>query len=158
MALATDIPIRRYGVPDGRPRETLPLAGSTTVYAGSICLTRAGYVINSDSPQSTDIGWGLVFERKPYGAFYSASTVSGTYTVDVECGSFYLASSTGSDTISAANVGATVYVYDAQTVALTNGSNTRPVAGVVERYETATVQQQPFAVVVKMGPNQSVGA
>jgi hypothetical protein len=53
----------------------------------------------------------------------------GAATVTVRRGIFPFANSANADAISRANIGATVYVVDDQTVALTNGTNTRSAAG-----------------------------
>jgi hypothetical protein len=59
--------------------------------------------------------------------------------VKVWFGVFRFNNSSAGDAIAQANVGATVYGVDDQTVALTNGSGTRSAVGVVEAVDTSGV-------------------
>jgi hypothetical protein len=84
-------------------------------------------------------------------------STNGAVTVEIATGSFFLASGTGADAITQANVGATVYLINETTVGLTSGSGTRPAAGVVEAYDTTEIYALGN-VAVKLGSNQSTGA
>ncbi len=160
MTLAADVKIIRYGVPGNSTQPLMPgpIAASTTLYGGSICLTNSsGNVKSSASPSSTDTCWGLVHAQ----TINASSAVTTGIALDVngrpfevETGTFFLASATGADAIDQTYVGKTVYVYDEVTVAATNGSNTRPAAGVLLRIDTT----QGGGYAVKLGSNETTGA
>ena len=160
MALAADVKIIRYGVPGNstQPHVPGPIAASTTLYGGSICLTNSsGNVKSAASPSSADTCWGLVHAQ----TINASTTVTTGIALDVngrpfevETGAFFLASATGADALSQTYVGKTVYVYDEVTVAATNGSNTRPAAGVLLCIDTT----QGGGYAVKLGSNETTGA
>jgi hypothetical protein len=153
MALTADVKIERYGVPGNASQKVnQPLGNNVKLYGGSFAVTDAstGYLKNAATLNSTDKVWGLVsrFTDNTGGA-------SAAQNVDIECGSFFLPCSTGADAVTQANIGATVYVYDEKTVALTSNGSTRPVAGIVEAID----KTQPFGgVAIKLGTAQSTGA
>lgn len=158
-ALTGDIQTVRYGTPGNasQPAYPGPLAGSTTVYGGSICLTNSsGQVKNAASPASTDLCWGLVHAQAVNATANAWNTPLDTTgePFQVDTGSFYLNGGTGADTLAQSNIGQTVYVVDEQTVGLTNGSGTRPVAGVLVNIDTT----QGGGYAVKMGNAQTTGA
>ena len=160
MALTADVKIIRYTVPGNSTQPLMPgpIAASTTLYGGSICLTNsAGAVKSSASPSSTDTCWGLVHAQ----TINASTTVTTGIALDVngrpfevETGTFFLASATGADALDQTYVGKTVYVYDEVTVAATNGSSTRPAAGVLLRIDTT----QGGGYAVKLGSNETTGA
>jgi len=69
------------------------------------------------------------------GRFNALADNTGSITpqpiADIETGVFPWGNSGGGDTISAANIGATCYIVDDQTVALTSNSGARCAAGIV---------------------------
>jgi hypothetical protein len=137
MALTADVPILRVGSRNKDP-VAAPLPTGVTVYTGSISLLDSnGLLKNSSSPASTDTCIGI--NGNPTGGTYvktgpgivGAGTTEAAYVyVDVECGTFLLASGTGADALTEATAGATVYAINETTVGKTNGSTTRPAAGV----------------------------
>lgn len=161
MALTRDTKIIRYGTPGNASQPVnLPVTANAQLYRGAVAATRAGYAVEMTSPQSTDIVWGLYEAFGPGTADtipgVLGGSTNGAVTVEVATGSFYLSNGTGADAIAQANIGATCYVINETTVGLTNGSGTRPQAGIVE-----TLTQPPNLtgmVGVKMGSNQSTGA
>lgn len=170
MALSADIKIYRYGSP-GNSTQTAnqPMASGTasvptTVYRGSIALLRNGFVLAATSPLSTDVCLGLVEDAGP-GVIDGAPGVSntgasGAVTVDIATGSFFLAAGSGADAITQANVGASCYVINENTVGLTNGGGTRPVAGEIMGLGNNLGNVVPIAglVAVKLGqPAGSTG-
>jgi hypothetical protein len=163
VALTSDQITVRYGAPGNSTQPVnKPLTANATVYRGSIATTRSGYLVAASSPQSTDIVWGLVQGAGPGTADQTTpgivgGTTNGAVTVEIATGSFFLASGTGADAITGANVGATCYVINETTVGLTNGSNTRPQAGVIEEYDTNEIYALGF-VAVKLGSAQTTGA
>jgi hypothetical protein len=93
---------------------------------------------NASSPQLTDTVLGIVGD--PAGGTYVktgpgivGNGSQGANGVWVECltGSFLLASGTGADALTEANAGASVYVINETTVGATNGSSSRPTAGIM---------------------------
>jgi len=138
MALSNDIPTYRVGVEGLHEPEACPLGSAVTVYSGSIALIRAGYLANASAPQSTDSCRGVIGD--PAGGTYvktgpgivgNGSQGANGVWVNVLTGSFLMANGTGADALAETDAGATVYVVDEQTVGKTNGSSTRPAAGIL---------------------------
>jgi hypothetical protein len=138
MPLSKDIYVNRLGAEGVHEAIVAPLGSAVTVYAGSIALSRAGYLANSAIPQSTDVVLGLIGE--PAGGTYvktgpgivgNGSQGANGVWVEILTGSFILASGTGADALAETDVGASVYVIDEQTVGKTSGTATRPVAGIL---------------------------
>jgi len=156
MALTADVLTVRYGTPGNSTQPVnQPLTANATVYRGSIATTRSGYLVAATAPQSADIVWGVISGAGPGTADMTTQgitggTTNGAVTVEIATGSFFLASGTGADAITQANVGALCYVINETTVGLTNGSNTRPIAGVIEAYDTTEVNALGY-VAVKLG-------
>jgi hypothetical protein len=61
----------------------------------------------------------------------NSSGAAGDIAVDVRKGVFRYANSSGGDAVARANIGATCYIVDDATVALTDGTGTRSAAGTV---------------------------
>lgn len=170
-ALTKDIEAFKVGVPGNASQPVnLPLKNSTvagsTVYRGSVAITRSGYMVAATTPQSTDIVWGIVAQAGPgtidSGPGITGGTGDGSVTVEVETGTFWLQSGTGSDAIAAANIGATCYLMNETTVGLTTSGNSRPTAGIVfaiagSNYPVVAPVQTGM-VAVHLGSNQSTGA
>lgn len=72
-------------------------------------------------------------------AFVPLSGLADACNVEVEPGIFGWENSAGGDAIAAANVGQVCYVVDDQTVALTSGGGTRPIAGIVTEVRSSQV-------------------
>jgi hypothetical protein len=162
MAVTTDQKITRLGSPgDSTQPLELPCKAATTFYRGTPATTRAGYLVEATAPASTDVVWGMIEDMGSAAnltvsgpGFVSPSGADGQIKARIATGAFYMASSTGADAITEANVGATVYLADETHVALTSAGGTRPVAGVVLNIDST----QPGGVAVKFGSNQSSGA
>jgi hypothetical protein len=159
MALTSDVQTVRYGTPGNasQPAYPGPMAASTTVYGGAICLTNSsGNIKNASSPTSTDLCWGLVHAQtinSSAGVWNTPlDTLGNPFQVDT--GSFYVSSGTGSDQLTQANVGQPVYVINETTVGATNGGLTRPVAGVLMNIDTT----QGGGYAVQFGSSKSTGA
>lgn len=167
--LTADIPVERYGTPGDASQPTnLQMASGTTntpttVYRGSIAITRSGFCTPAQNSTilSTDIVWGLVEMAGPGTADtapdISNTGASGAVTVEVMTGTFFLASSTGADALGVTTLGKTVYVYDEQTVAATSNSNARPVAG-IHAYTDSTRTNAPGIYAITLGTAQSTGS
>lgn len=162
--LTQDIPIVEYGVPGNATQPVnLNLKASTTVFRGSIALSRSGVAVPAQNANllSTDVVWGVYEHAGPgtadTGPGIVGGTVDGAVTVEVATGCYFLASSSGSDQLGAATLGKTVYVYDEQTVAATSGGNARPQAGVhIATDSTRTDAPGTFAIL--LGSNESAGS
>ena len=71
---------------------------------------------------------------------YAANTGSaGDVSVDVMPGVFLFANSASTDQITIADIGKPAWAVDDQTVAKTNGSNARSIAGFIEDVDSAGV-------------------
>lgn len=101
------------------------LAPSTTIYAGTLVgQTSAGLAVPG-RPQATITMLGCARNR-------ASTDIAGLPTrVEIDRGVFRFANSTSTDAITLADYGKTAYCVDDQTVAKTNGSNTRPAAGTI---------------------------
>jgi len=166
-ALTADQHTNRFGTPGNASQPiNLPVKANSTVYRGSVAITRSGYMVPATTPQSTDLVWGLVGQAGPGSINGSPGIVGGTtdgaVNVEVDTGSFWLNSGTGSDAIVAANIGATCYLMNETTVGLTSSGNSRPVAGIVLAVAgtnyPVVAPIQSGQVAVKLGNAQSTGA
>ena len=90
---------------------------------GTIAVLNAGYV------QQGVTGTGLTAVGIFVQSDSNVSGAAGALSTPVRRGKFLLQNSSGGDLIAQANVGADCYIVDNQTVALTNGTNTRSRAG-----------------------------
>lgn len=146
MTQAKDVLTDRFGTPDQAPPiMAQPMDANVKVYAGTVAITRAGYVNPSDSPQSTDVVWGIVDKQtdNTTGSFYGGA--QGAVTCPIDRGDFWLAYGTAGDAFAQSDVGATAYLKDAVTVAKSSSGGTRPVAGVVLAVDT-TISMVAVAV------------
>lgn len=101
----------------------LPVKANTTVHQGSLVVIDAGYAAPGR------VATGLIAAGR---AEHSATAVAaGSAVVEVRRGIFKFANSASADLIAQADVGADCFIVDDQTVAKTNGSNTRSRAGKV---------------------------
>lgn len=158
MTISKDVPILRYGTPDGHQSDQKPVKGSASLYAGTVVTTASGYVTGSnDAVASTDIVWGVfngIVDSNPMvSSPVTAGTTDGSIVIGIDTGTFFLASGTNSDALTQADVGATVYLIDKVTVGKTNGGSTRPVAGKLIAVDTT----QTPSYAVRLGNNQSSG-
>lgn len=104
---------------------SFPVAASTTIFAGSICaLNASGYAVPG-ATSTTLIAVGRAEEQ------IVNSGSAGAVSVNVKRGVFRFGNSASADLIARANIGSDCYIVDDQTVALTSGTNTRSVAGVI---------------------------
>lgn len=137
-AITNDILVQRFGAEGVYEDYSCGLGSSVTVYSGTIALADAstGYLKSPDSPAATDTVLGITGD--PAGGTYVKTgpgivngTTAGAVVATVLRGSFLLLTGTGSDALTEANVGDSVYMIDGQTVGATSGSATRPIAGVM---------------------------
>lgn len=102
----------------------IPVKAAATIWAGSIvCINAAGLAVpGATATTLTAVGRA---ERR-----VTNSGADGSVTVPVRRGAFRFANSAAGDAVTLADYGKQVFVVDDQTVAKTNGTNTRSVAGI----------------------------
>lgn len=164
MALTADVLTDRYGSPDGHQPLNKLLPTGVTVYRGSVAGLAGtgatqGKLKNEDTVAATDIVLGLVSKAGSGWPNDTQGIVGGTgVTVEIETGSFVLASGTGADALDVTTNGATVYLIDSVTVGKTNGGSTRPVAGIQLACNADDASIPSGFVAVKLGtPNSPLG-
>jgi len=106
-----------------------PVSANTTCYQGGIAVLNGGYA----EPAST--ATGLIAVGRFEASVVNETSVDGAAYARVRTGVFKFANSTSADLIAQADAGANCYLVDDQTVAKTNGSNTRSIAGKVVAVE-----------------------
>jgi hypothetical protein len=113
-----------------------PIKAAVHGYKGGIAVLNAGYA----APATTATGLVAVgrFEQDAD----NTSGANGAFLARVRRGIFKYANSTAADAIAQANVGTDCYLVDDQTVALTNGTNTRSRAGEIFAVEADGVWVQ----------------
>ena len=115
-----DTPARRGGT------LSVPAAASKTFYAGAIaCISTATGYATPGATATTLRGLGRVVAQ------VTSPGSDGAVRVSIERGCFRFANSADADLITRADIGATAYIVDDQTVAKTNGTNTRSAAGII---------------------------
>jgi len=112
---------------------SLPVAASVTCYAGGLAARDGNGRATPGATATTLRGVGRFAERVTNGS------TAGAVNVEIEKGIFRFANSADTDAISTANIGADCYIVDDQTVALTNGSSSRSVAGKIFDVDTSGV-------------------
>ncbi len=103
-----------------------PVAASTRIFAGSIvCLNATGYAVPG-STSTTLKARGVAQEQVD-----NSAGAAGALRIETRRGVFQFANSTSTDEITRADIGASAYIVDDQTVAKTSATSTRSVAGVI---------------------------
>jgi len=120
---------RRDGV-----RRTAGVAANAVIHAGAIVVRNAG---GFAAPASTALGLHALGVAQD--AADNTGGANGAKTVDVDAGVYQVANSAADDEITAADIGNDCYLVDDQTVAKTDGTNTRSVAGKVRDVDAAGV-------------------
>jgi len=139
------VPVVRYGSGDNDQPTSFGVGASQTLYYGEVALmsgsgsTTTGYLKNAATPGSADVVVGMVGD--PAGGTYVETgtgivggTTDGAVWANVQTGAFFFQSGTGSDQLSAATNGKTVY-YGGENASgpiacATSATSTRPVLGV----------------------------
>jgi len=104
----------------------LALAAATLIYAGSIaCRNAAGNAVPG-ATATTLKALGVAEERVD-----NSAGAAGDKSVQIRKGVFRFTNSAAADEVTIADLGNDCYIVDDQTVAKTNGTNTRSVAGKV---------------------------
>jgi len=107
------------------------VAASTKLYAGGIACINAGGYLTKGAASTTLKAVGVTQAQAD-----NSSGADGAIKGKVRRGCFKFANSASGDLISTADVGSDCYIVDDQTVAKTNGSSTRSVAGKVRAVDS----------------------
>lgn len=131
MALSKERNTVQYGSDPVPALLSLPVAASTTVYQGALVVISAGYA----APAST--ATGLIAAGRAEETADNSAGAAGALSVTVRRGVFKFAN--GADAVAQANVGTNCYIVDDETVAATDGTGTRSVAGTVISVDSSGV-------------------
>lgn len=104
-------------------RFSYPVAASVTCYAGAIATLDASGNATPGATATTLTAVGIFREQVTNG------TTAAAVNVEIEPGIFRFGNSASTDAITKAEIGDSCYIVDDQTVAKTNGSTSRSVAG-----------------------------
>lgn len=113
---------------------TLPVAASKTCYAGGLACRDASGNATPGATATTLKALGAFRETVDNG-----SGSAGDVSAEIEKGIFRFGNSASTDLIAAADIGNDAYIVDDQTVAKTNGTSTRSVAGKIFDVDTLGV-------------------
>ncbi|MCF1744628.1 hypothetical protein [Paradevosia shaoguanensis] len=103
----------------------LGVATGVTIFEGAIVMrTATGFGTKGQTALNL-VGVGMAMNRAIGGAS------DGAEPIDVRVGIFRFANSAAADAITIADIGKPAYAVDDQTVAKTNGTNTRSIAGFI---------------------------
>ena len=102
----------------------LDVAASVQIFKGSLVARDASGDATPGAVATTLRGVGRAAENVD-----NSSGSAGDLTVQIEKGIFQFGNSTSADLIDRGDIGADCYIVDDQTVALTDGTSTRSVAG-----------------------------
>ena len=111
-----------------------PVAAATLIYAGAIVMRDASGDLNDGATATGLVGVGRAEKRAD-----NAGGSAGDVTAKYRAGIFRFANSTSTDEIGNEDSGKPCYAVDDQTVALTDGSGTRSIAGFVDHVDARGV-------------------
>lgn len=104
-----------------------PVKAATRIFQGTlVCLDAAGWAVPG-ATATTLIARGMAKATAD-----NSAGANGDLNVETERGVFRFANSAAGDAITRAEIGDDCYIVDDQTVAKTNGTDTRSVAGKIE--------------------------
>lgn len=112
--------------PELEPGERVGLLGaSQQIFNGSILMRNASGHLIKGATATGSFGVGRAEKA-------GSSTTAGVTSQRYRPGTFRFANSSAGDLITVADIGAACYIVDDQTVAKTNGTNTRSPAGIID--------------------------
>ncbi len=112
--------------PELLPGERVGLLGATqTIFNGSLLMRNASGHLIKGATATGSFGVGRAEDN-------GVSTTAGVTPQRYRPGTFRFANSSDGDLIVTADIGAACYIVDDQTVAKTNGTNTRSPAGIID--------------------------
>lgn len=120
---------------------SLGVAAAKKIYAGSLVARDSGGNATPGAVATTLLGMGRAEEQVD-----NSAGNAGDKTVIVRKGVFLFGNSSAGDQITAADIGKECYIVDDQTVAKTDGTSTRSIAGRIVDVESAGVWVE-FAVI-----------
>lgn len=115
----------------------LPVAASTKIYAGSIVCVNTSSLATKGVVSTTLKAVGVAQAQAD-----NSAGAAGAINVKVKRGVFRFANSASTDLIALKDIGSSCYIVDDQTVALTNGTSTRSVAGIIRDVDASGVWVQ----------------
>ncbi|HSI41771.1 MAG TPA: hypothetical protein VLA00_14605 [Xanthobacteraceae bacterium] len=104
----------------------VPVKAAAKIYAGALAMIDASGWAVPGATATTLKGAGRAEAQAD-----NTGGADGAISVRIRTGIFRFANSAAGDLIARADIGANCYAVDDQTVAKTNGTNTRSVAGVI---------------------------
>jgi hypothetical protein len=107
-----------------------PVAAATKIFAGTLVCINASGLATKGAVSTTLKCVGVASAQAD-----NSAGAAGAINVKVERGCFKFGNSSAGDAIVLADVGSNCFIVDDQTVAKTNGSSTRSVAGIVRDVE-----------------------
>lgn len=111
-----------------------PVAAATRIFAGSIvCLDASGNAVPGSTATTLTVR-GVAQEQVD-----NRDGAAGDLRVETRRGVFPFANSASTDEITRADIGNSAYIVDDETVAKTNGTSTRSVAGVIRDVDDSGV-------------------
>jgi hypothetical protein len=108
------------------------LGATQEIFAGAMLMRNATGDLIEGATATGAFGVGMALERK-------TSVGAGATSIRYRAGIFRFANSSAGDLITKADIGAACYIVDDQTVAKTNGTNTRSPAGVIDSVDAQGV-------------------
>lgn len=119
-------------------RLSLPVAANAVIWAGAlVCVNASGFAVKG-ATSTTLKSAGVAQQRVD-----NTGGADGAVTIEVDRGDVHLmANSASTDLIGRADIGNTCFIVDDQTVAKTNGTNTRSAAGKVVDVDASGVWVQ----------------
>ena len=109
---------------------SVPVAASVKIYAGALVARDASGDATPGATATGILGLGRGESQAD-----NSSGSAGDISVEVRKGVFKYENSSGGDEITGAEIGSDCYIVDDQTVAKTDGTSTRSVAGTVFEVE-----------------------
>ena len=108
------------------------LGANQAIWAGALLMRNASGDLIEGATATGAYGVGVALERV-------SSTTAGVTAIRYRPGIYRFANSASGDLITKADIGAACYIVDDQTVAKTNGTNTRSPAGVIDSVDALGV-------------------
>ena len=103
MATTKDVKIIQYGTATGHQPTYQPLTSAVSLYAGTVAVTRSGYLISPDtSVTSADYVWGIVngiVDSNPAVSSPIVGAAANVTNVGISTGTFYLTPGTAGDAL-----------------------------------------------------------
>lgn len=142
MALTAARKMVRLG--QGFPGKSIGLGvkAATTIYGGALVVEDAGVAAPGRTALSLT-ALGIATDT-----YDNAAGAASAITCDIESGTFAFLNSAAADAIAAADIGALCYIVDDQTVAKTDGTGTRSIAGRIVKVDST------LGVFVAVGPGE----